>query len=83
MIDRGRRIADAGEEAVRAANDLNPFVDRGIQITDDHIPVHWQADAVHLEALHGHASSKIISAVCFDTLDADTRGDIQHIVHGV
>src|SRR5690606_26256001 len=80
VVDRAGRVADARQQTVGAANDLDLLVAECVQRAGDQAPVVRQADAVDLRVLDLEAAGDVVGAVGLPALDPDAGGEIERVV---
>jgi len=80
VVDRARRVAHAGQQAVGAADQLDLVEEEGVLLADDRAPVVGHAQAVQLRELDVEAARVERGAVGLVLLDVDAGAHAQGLV---
>lgn len=82
-VEGRRRLSGAGQQAVRAPQDLDAVIDQRIDIAPLGSIGERQADAIQLEVVDVEAPCRVVGAVGLDALDRHARCVHQRVVHGI
>ena len=80
IVDRRRRVADAGHDRIGAAHRLDILEQGGVEVAELDTPGERQADAVDLEVGHVETARVEIGAIRLDALDIDADRLVEQVV---